>query len=62
MVSGALNEDSATVRETTFGVAIAGFGRGGLSFEQAEAATKAIHRHPKATYFTDNLLRYDTIA
>jgi hypothetical protein len=57
MLSGALNEDSATARETMFGVAIADFGRGGLSLEQAEATTKAIHRHPKALYLTDNLHR-----
>jgi hypothetical protein len=60
MVSGAASEYSVAVRETTFGAAIADFGSGVLSFvEQAEAATKAIHRHPKARYFTDNLRHSD---
>jgi hypothetical protein len=56
MVSGAANEYSVAVSETTFGAVIADFEPGVLSFwEQAEAVTEAIHRHPKARYFTDNL-------
>jgi hypothetical protein len=62
MVSGALNEDSVAVRETTLGAAIANVGRGVLSFEQAEAAMTAIHRPPKAMYFIDNLHRLDRTA
>jgi hypothetical protein len=63
MVSGAANEYSVAVRETTFGAAIAEFGPGVLSFgEQAEAVTEAIQRHPQAQYFTDNLHHSDRTA
>jgi activator of 2-hydroxyglutaryl-CoA dehydratase len=56
MVSGAAIEYSVAVRDTTFGAAIAGFGRAVLSsFEQADTATNEIQRHPRARYFTDNL-------
>jgi hypothetical protein len=44
------------VSETTLGAVIVDFPSGALSFgEQAKAVTEAMHRHPKAKYFTDNL-------
>jgi hypothetical protein len=56
MVSGAATEYSVAVSETTLGAVIADFRSGALSFgEQAKAVTEAIHRHPTAKYFTDNL-------
>jgi hypothetical protein len=63
MVSGAANAYSGAVRETTFGAAIAGFGLGVLSsFEQADTATNAMQRDPKARYFTGNLHHSDRTA
>jgi hypothetical protein len=56
MVSGAAIEYSVAVRETRFGVAFAGFGLGVLSsLEQADTATNAMQRDPKARYLTGNL-------